>query len=217
MKRRINLAPFTLDNLYTNASGCLPRKSGRLLWPCTKSTARFRVARKYLCPWMDRWKRVARGNLPIFRHSVAINLINRTPFSPSSRRSKEAGFFIVHVKFLSFSEILRISEKVSKLEISSLVSPLYIFVGRGMNFNVGANIDGSQLFAEKGTTTCSHSANYLFNYGREEPLFCREARDLLRRGGKEGSLLRNSGLSANFLIAFRVSWLWNRFEFVFRP
>lgn len=68
---------------------------------------------------------------------------------------------------------------------------------------MGANIDGSQLFAEKGTTACSRSANYLFNYGGKGSLFCREARDFLR-GKREGSL-RNSGLSANFLIAFRDS------------
>lgn len=77
-----------------------------------------------------------------------------------------------------------------------------IFVGAEINFaSVGANIDGSQLFAEKGATSCSRSANYLFDYEEEEELF------VARR--------EISKLSANFLIAFRLVGYGNRYEFVF--
>lgn len=123
---------------------------------------------------------VARGNLPIFLCIVAISLINqKIPFSrPSSRRSK----------VLSLSGTLR--EKFFAFEIGNrgfqslfnLEPVLYIFVERGeINFSVGANIDGSQLFAEKGTTACSHSANYLFNYGGGVVILSRGERFPTRR------------------------------------
>lgn len=55
----VNLAPFTLDKLYTyiplTHRGGVFREEWTFLWPRTKSAARFRGAGKYLCPWMNGW------------------------------------------------------------------------------------------------------------------------------------------------------------------
>lgn len=128
---------------------------------------------------MDGWMETSPEE--IFRSFFAISLINQTPFSrTSSRRSK----------VLSLSGTLR--EKLFVFEIGnrgfqSLFPRTGVIYfrrtggGTEINFSVGANIDGSQLFAEKGTTACSHSANYLFNYGGGVVILSRGERFPTRR------------------------------------
>lgn len=166
-------------------------------------------------PWMD--GNVARGNLPIFLCIVAISLINQTPFSgPSSRRSK----------VLSLSGTLR--EKFFAFEIGNrgfqslfnLEPVLYIFVERGEDgnkFQRGRKYWRESIICRKGNYGLFALGQLFIQLRRRGRYFVARREISYEEEGKGSSPLRNSGLSANFLIAFRVSWLRNRFEFVFRP